>query len=109
MTRARLWLALPVVLARLSVFVVVAAALSATEAQAHPHVWVTMKTEVLYAPDGSVTGVRHDWTFDDMFSAFATTGIKAATKGQFTREELQPLAQINVDSLKDYAYFTYAR
>jgi ABC-type uncharacterized transport system substrate-binding protein len=37
-------------------------------ARAHPHVWVTMTSELLYAPDGSVTGVRHAWTFDDMFS-----------------------------------------
>ena len=56
-----------------------------------------------------MTGVRQAWTFDDMYSAFATTGIKARTKGQFTREELQPLAQLNVESLKDFAYFTYAK
>jgi ABC-type uncharacterized transport system substrate-binding protein len=53
----------------------IAAVLSLTfaaKAVAHPHVWVTMHSEVVYAPDGSVTGVRHDWSFDDMFSAFAT-------------------------------------
>ena len=43
-------------------------------ARAHPHVWVTMHTELVYAPDGSITGVRHHWAFDDMFSAFATQG-----------------------------------
>jgi ABC-type uncharacterized transport system substrate-binding protein len=80
----------------------------ATNAQAHPHVWVTMNTDLLYAPDGSVTGLRQAWAFDDMFSAYSTMGIPAKTKGQFTREELQPLAQVNVESLKDYAYFTYA-
>jgi len=78
-------------------------------ADAHPHVWVTMTEELLYAPDGSVTGVRHAWTFDDMFSAFATQGIEQKTKGTFTREELAPLAKVNVDSLKEYAYFTYAK
>jgi ABC-type uncharacterized transport system substrate-binding protein len=78
-------------------------------AGAHPHVWVTMSEELLYAPDGSVTGVRNAWTFDDMFSAFATQGIEQKTKGTFTREELAPLAQVNIDSLKDYAYFTYAK
>jgi len=78
-------------------------------ADAHPHVWVTMTEELLYAPDGSVTGVRHAWTFDDMFSAFATQGIEQKTKGTFSREELAPLAKVNVDSLKEYAYFTYAK
>jgi ABC-type uncharacterized transport system substrate-binding protein len=78
-------------------------------AQAHPHVWVTMTEELLYAPDGSITGVRHAWTFDDMFSAFAIQGMEGKTKGTFTREELDPLAKVNVESLKDYAYFTYAK
>jgi len=77
-------------------------------ALAHPHVWVTMHTELVYAPDGSVTGVRHAWAFDDMFSAFATQGLPSKVKGQFTREELAPLAKVNVESLKEYDYFTYA-
>ena len=78
-------------------------------ASAHPHVWVTIKSELVYAPDGSVTGVRHAWTFDDMFSAFATQGIEAKSKGEFTREELAPLAEVNVSSLKEYDFFTHAK
>jgi hypothetical protein len=31
----------------------------AGRAQAHPHVWVTMHEELLYAADGSITGVHH--------------------------------------------------
>ena len=80
--------------------------LAAGAASAHPHVWVTMKSELVYAPDGSVTGVRHAWTFDDMFSVFATQGIEAKKKGEFTREELAPLAEVNVTSLKEYDFFT---
>jgi ABC-type uncharacterized transport system substrate-binding protein len=83
--------------------------LSAVRADAHPHVWVTLKSEIVYAADGAVTGVRHAWTFDDMFSAYALQGIRHAKKGQYTREELSSLAQTNVDSLKEYDYFTYAR
>ena len=85
------------------------AVLAATAARAHPHVWVTMKSELVYAPDGSVTGVRHAWTFDDMFSTFATQGLASKEKGKFTREELSPLAQVNVESLKDFDYFTAAQ
>ena len=77
-------------------------------AQTHPHVWVTMHTELVYAPDGSITGIRHAWSFDDMFSTFATQGLESKEKGKFTREELAPLAKVNVDSLKEYDYFTYA-
>jgi ABC-type uncharacterized transport system substrate-binding protein len=90
----------------LSAFVLIAAG---APALAHPHVWVTMKSELLYAADGSLTGVRHAWTFDDMFSTFATQGLESKVKGAFTREELAPLAEINVTSLKEFDYFTYAK
>lgn len=78
-------------------------------ASAHPHVWITAASELLYAEDGSITGVRHAWTFDDMFSAYAVQGLESKTRGAYTREELRPLAQTNVESLKEYAYFTFAR
>jgi ABC-type uncharacterized transport system substrate-binding protein len=83
--------------------------LPVARASAHPHVWVTFHSEVMYASDGTMTGVRHAWTFDDMFSAYALQGIAHAKKGQYTRQELASLAQTNVTSLKEYAYFTYAR
>jgi ABC-type uncharacterized transport system substrate-binding protein len=81
----------------------------ALPACAHPHVWVTMKSEVLFSPDGKITAIRHAWSFDDMFSAFATQGLAAKEKGKYTREELAPLAKVNIESLKEYDYFTYAR
>ena len=81
--------------------------LLATAVQAHPHVWVTMHTELVYGPAGAITGVRHHWAFDDMFSAFATQGLDTKEKGKFTRDELAPLAKVNVESLKEYKYFTY--
>ena len=78
-------------------------------AKAHPHVWVTFHSELLYAADGNMLGVRHAWTFDDMFSAYALQGMPHAKKGQYTRQELASLAHTNVDSLKEYGYFTFAR
>ncbi len=77
-------------------------------AAAHPHVWVTATGELVYAPDGSVTGIREHWAFDDMYSAFAVQGLASKEKGKFTRAELAPLAEVNIKELKDAAYFTYA-
>src|SRR6202790_1444534 len=84
-------------------------ALGAGAAQAHPHVWITAASELIYAPDGSITGVRHAWTFDDMFSTYALQGIETKTKGVYSREELAPLAQTNVESLKEFGFFTFAK
>src|SRR5215468_4880053 len=86
----------------------VLALFAGARAEAHPHVWVTMKSEIVYRADGTATGVRHAWTFDDMFSTFATQGLESKEKGKFTRQELAPLAQVNVDSLKEFDYFTFA-
>ena len=83
--------------------------LGATPAQAHPHVWITSSSELIYAADGSITGVRHAWTFDDMFSTYALQGIETKTKGVYSREELAPLAKDNVENLKEFGFFTFAK
>jgi len=84
-------------------------ALGAGTAQAHPHVWITATSELVYAPDGSITGVRHAWTFDDMYSTYVLQGLDTRIKGVYSREELAPLAQTNVESLKEFRYFSFAR
>jgi len=92
----------------LRILLALAAVLVAAPARAHPHIWVTMHSELVYAPDGSVTGIRQHWAFDDMFSAFAIQGLEAKDTGTFSRAELAPLAKTNVESLKEYDYFTFA-
>ena len=39
-------------------FAAVLLSLASSAAMAHPHVWITMQSEVLYAPDGTVTGIE---------------------------------------------------
>src|SRR5262249_12335481 len=51
----------------------------------------------------------HTWTFDDMYSAFAIQGLDHKDKNALTRAELQPLAKVNVESLKEYDFFTFAK
>jgi ABC-type uncharacterized transport system substrate-binding protein len=86
-----------------------ALALGAATAQAHPHVWITASSELLYAADGSISGVRHAWTFDDMYSTYVLQGLETKTRGVYSREELEPLAQTNVESLHEFGFFTFAR
>ena len=93
----------------LGLLLAVVLAFGAREAQAHPHVFITASSQVIYAPDGSMTGVRHAWTFDDMFSTYALQGIETKVKGVYSREELAPLAQTNVESLKEFDFFTFAK
>ena len=79
--------------------------LVAASAEAHPHVFVTAEEEVIFGPDGQVTGVRHIWKFDEMYSSFIVQGL--GPEGQvLTREQLAPLAKTNVESLAEFGYFT---
>ncbi|HQF30456.1 MAG TPA: DUF1007 family protein, partial [Hyphomicrobiales bacterium] len=76
-------------------------------AAAHPHVFITGKTTVLFE-NGAIVGVRHVWSFDDAYSAFAVQGLDANGDGEFSEDELRELAEVNIESLKDFGYFTFA-
>jgi ABC-type uncharacterized transport system substrate-binding protein len=89
------------------VVVVVLLGLSA-QANAHPHVWVTFETTLLYE-HGAFSGFRHKWTFDQFYSAMAIEGLDTNKDGKYSREELAELAKINVTSLKDFEYFTFPK
>lgn len=79
-----------------------------TAARAHPHVWVAVRSEVVFGADGKILGLRNAWEFDEMYSAFAVQGLGKGGKPP-TREELAPLAKTNVESLAEFDYFTYAK
>lgn len=85
-----------------------ASASAIAPASAHPHVWVSYETTVVY-DQGKVTGLQHVWTFDDMYTAMAVQGLDKNGDNKFDRTELAELAKINMDGLKEFEYFTYAR
>ena len=75
-------------------------------AWAHPHVFVDGHAEIVFDAEKRMSAVRNVWLFDEAYSAFASTGLDKNGDGKLSRQELAPLAKLNVDSLKDYAYFT---
>lgn len=97
---------------KLAAFLLALSPLTApTVALAHPHVFVTARAEIVFDESGAITSIRHIWQFDEAFSAFAVQGLDADGDNALTRAELAPLAQINVESLEVYGFFTwlYAR
>ncbi len=86
----------------------VGASIVPTIVSAHPHVWVTMQETVLY-DKGNITGLQQAWTFDEIYTQQAVEGLDKNGDGKYSREELQELAQVNIDGLKEFDYFTYAK
>ncbi len=82
--------------------------LSVETSHAHPHLWVTMKCQIIFNADGLMAAVRHAWSFDEMASAFITLGAGEGQKGVMTREKSTSLAAEQVASLKSSDYFTNA-
>lgn len=79
---------------------------AALPAAAHPHVTIIAKAAFVLDSQGKITGIRHHWTFDEAYSAFATTGMKKDPDGKTTAAELKDLAKLNVESLNEFGYFT---
>lgn len=75
-------------------------------ANAHPHILIEARAELLFNAQGQIVGVSNVWDFDDAFSAYAIQGYDRKGDGKPTQDDLQPLAEINVNSLAEYGYFT---
>lgn len=92
----------------LTTFFLGCALLLSRDAVAHPHVWVTYETTVLYDKE-TIIGFDHVWTFDDMYTQMAIEGLDKNGDGKYSREELAELADVNMQGLKDFDYFTFAK
>ena len=62
-----------------------------TPVSAHPHAWITVKSQIAFTPDGKVAAVVHDWVFDEMYSSFATQGL--APSGQLVSPRNSPTSR----------------
>ncbi len=58
---------------------------------------------------GTMTGLQQAWTFDEIYTQQAIEGLDKNGDGKYDREELKELAQVNIDGLKEFDYFTYAK
>jgi ABC-type uncharacterized transport system substrate-binding protein len=81
---------------------------AAAPAVAHPHVWVEVQATVLIE-NGAISGIEQRWTFDEFYSMQAGDGLDKNNDGKLDHEELAELAQVNMEGLKEFDYFTEVR
>lgn len=74
---------------------------------AHPHVWITAHADVVYDNGGQIVAVTNSWILDEAYSEVASEGLDTNNDGIYSPAELEPLTEENIESLKDFEYFTY--
>jgi ABC-type uncharacterized transport system substrate-binding protein len=80
-----------------------------TPAAAHPHVWIEMRSDIVFNDQGLITGINLMWTFDNAYAQMALDGLDTDKDGVYSQAELEPLTKENLESLKDYDFFTVLR
>ena len=77
-------------------------------AEAHPHIWIRA-TATLQFEDGKITGIRHEWVFDDFFSNALITDFDKNKDKAFDAAEVKELEANAFVALKEFGYFTHVR
>lgn len=76
-------------------------------AVAHPHIFIDAKVTLRFDDSGRLTGLRHEWTFDEAFSAWQVQGLDTDGNGIISTAEMQELADENLVGLSSYSFYTY--
>jgi len=68
-----------------------------------------MRSDIVFNDQGLITGINLMWTFDDAYAQMALDGLDTDKDGVYSQAELEPLTKENLESLKDYDFFTVLR
>ena len=80
----------------------------AAAAEAHPHIWIRA-TATMQFEDGKITGIHHEWLFDDFFSNALISDFDKNKNKQFDPDEVKELQANAFVALKEFGYFTHVR
>ena len=75
---------------------------------AHPHIFIDAKAAITFNDAGQVVSIHNTWVFDQAYSAWSIQGLDTNNDGKYSPQELQPLADDNMNGLADYEYYTFA-
>ncbi len=73
---------------------------------AHPHVFVDPEITLVFSEHGLV-GVRHQWSFDEMFTVFILQDYDLDADMRLDKGEVEALKAGAFDNIKQWHWFTY--
>jgi ABC-type uncharacterized transport system substrate-binding protein len=80
-----------------------AALSTATPAGAHPHSWIDVRSAVLFADDGRVTGIEQQWTFDELYTSYVVEEMGGGRKP--SPKVVAQFASKVIANLEPFRYF----
>lgn len=75
-------------------------------ANAHPHIFIDAKFEVVAAADGSISELRNIWQFDEVFSSSVLLDFDKNENLKLEAAELKAVGATVRKSLSQYDYYT---
>jgi len=79
-----------------------------TPALAHPHIFIDAHARIVFDASGAVSEIHNTWVFDEAYSSWAIQGLDTNNDGTVSVEEMQPLADDNLQGLSEYDFYTFA-
>ena len=73
-------------------------------AQAHPHAWIDLRSQVLLDDEGRVRALELIWLFDDYYTVMVAEELGSSAPP--TKEYLEGISKRNLTNLREYDYFT---
>lgn len=78
----------------------------ASAAQAHPHVWIDANVTFVFEQK-MLTGVRLEWTFDEIFSTLVIREHDKNRNKAFEDTEIESVRKEAFVATKEFSYFTH--
>ena len=108
-TRSALLKSLQVVLQAIAFCLIIwSIMIPAQEAQAHPHVFIVQRLDVVF-DDKGLAGIRVRWKFDDMFASMIAEDNDINRNGKFETNEIQTVKEKAFSFISEYNYFIFIK
>lgn len=94
---------------RLSLVLLLAAALLPAAARAHPHAWIDLVVTVRFDDSRRAVALEQEWRFDPLYTVVALQDLGTEAGAANAPERLQAFAAKAIANLREYDYFTRVR
>lgn len=83
-------------------------ALYSPSVQAHPHMFITQRIDVVFSGEG-LSGLKIEWIFDDMFASMIAEDHDFNKNGRLEAKEIASVKQNAFDYISEQNYFTFIK